>query len=539
MGILEAGKKILGINVNSDKNQPVNGDNFYNAQTTNNSYQYQEAILNQQNMQNPGILPQQYDEQYSQQYMQNQAINPNFNQNPQMNQMLYHPNQHNQPNQQPFMQHYNQQYMQNQPQMHDSFLYQQQLMNQKKYYENQNKKDRSFYTPNRLRDYDPKPQYLSEPVQPQRRKRVAQSQYMGNRYQQDYINFNEPQPIDYGYYQTDNYFDDQDIQYYKNNRYSNNVYDHHNYNFEDSYEIYEDNKLYNNNENYNNGFVEKQQHIYREKPLESFAQGFHKKNDSNILPTQIAREVKSEKLRVLILMLIGIVGIIICSIFIAAFYSIKNNNFERFAGFSLNNIPHPLVSIFLLIISVMCFFIGATDYSLLYSNVKKYEKDLAMGHETVPYFITRNYKNIISRGVYITWLSFATYILGGISLGILYGIQGLYLNNHTDVSFLFWKIATIGDCSGDITINIIVLIFVLAVHIINIIWSRSRKNNVISYYGQPIISSEEEKMIKKRANKICIIITCIISAVVLFAIVVPWIIIRRRRGKSINIFSKN
>jgi magnesium-transporting ATPase (P-type) len=160
------------------------------------------------------------------------------------------------------------------------------------------------------------------------------------------------------------------------------------------------------------------------------------------------------------------------------------------------------------------------------------------GKETIPYFITRNYKNIISRGVYITWVCFATYIIGAISLGILYGLQGLYEGGNDKFYFLFWKMGQLKSFKSEITINIVVLILTLGTHITNIVWSRSRKNNVIGYYGSSILPSEEERAIKKRANKICLIILCVVLAIVLFAIVIPWIILRRRRGQSVMPFGR-
>jgi hypothetical protein len=264
----------------------------------------------------------------------------------------------------------------------------------------------------------------------------------------------------------------------------------------------------------------------------------------NILPTQIAKEVRSEKMRVAILMLLGIVGVVLTSILIAGYYTLVGihdetaRNAASFAGFKLNAIPYPLVSIFFLIVALFCFFLGVTDYSLLYANVKKYERDLMAGKETIPYFITRNYKNIISRGVYITWVCFATYIIGAISLGILYGLQGLYEGGNDKFYFLFWKMGQLKSFKSEITINIVVLILTLGTHITNIVWSRSRKNNVIGYYGSSILPSEEERAIKKRANKICLIILCVVLAIVLFAIVIPWIILRRRRGQSVMPFGR-
>jgi hypothetical protein len=242
--------------------------------------------------------------------------------------------------------------------------------------------------------------------------------------------------------------------------------------------------------------------------------------------------------------LLGVVGVVLTSILIAGYYTLVGihdetaRNTASFAGFKLNAIPYPLVSIFFLIVALFCFFLGVTDYSLLYANVKKYERDLMAGKETIPYFITRNYKNIISRGVYITWVCFATYIIGAISLGILYGLQGLYEGGNDKFYFLFWKMGQLKSFKSEITINIVVLILTLGTHITNIVWSRSRKNNVIGYYGSSILPSEEERAIKKRANKICLIILCVVLAIVLFAIVIPWIILRRRRGQSVMPFGR-
>ncbi|AHI52706.1 MSC_0882 family membrane protein [Spiroplasma culicicola] len=390
-------------------------------------------------------------------------------------------------------------------------------------------------------------------------------------YQQEIIDFDSPRPIDYGNY---GYQAPQQQAYnqnynpnYNNDMIANQYGQPSVYEAAPLYQIYNpSNQIvengYNNFSNQNQFYDERymQQQAYGSQQ-QAYGQGYNNQynnypmapannyNDydnsnyskrfarANQLPKEIAKEVRSEKLRTALMFFVGAIGIIVTSIMLAVYY--KAGEGEKYLGLSVDQVMYPFFSILFLIITTGIFGLALTDYSLLYSNVKKYQRDLLYGRENVPYFITRNYRALISRGIYINWICFSTYIIGAICLGILYGFQAIYdsyieKGEEPVITFFFWKIGTLKSFESDITVNIIVLFVTLGVHILNIVSSRNRKNNLIAYYGFEVISTDEINKIKKKANTRCLIIFFITLAIILFAIVIPWLIIRKKKGQSLK-----
>ena len=357
----------------------------------------------------------------------------------------------------------------------------------------------------------------------------AQNVPFQNRYVQDDIYHNQLQPnLIYGAQpQFQSNFPEQ-IRYDSQHYAANNM----NYGYKEftnNRQFYNQNNQYGYNQNYNNNM--QPSNNYNQYNDLSYKARMKK---ANIIPTAIGREIRSEKLRIFALFLLGTIGIIVTSFMLAIYYKTIGVKDSKWLGFNYEKVMYPFFSIFFLIISICFFGISTSDYTLLHSNVKKYEQGLLYGIEKVPYFITRNYRSLLSRSIYINWIAFSTYICGSISLGILYGFQAMH-DSDKPLHFFFWEIGKVTKSfSSDITVNIIVLLVMLSAHILNIITSRSRKNNIISYYGYEIIPQQEITKIKKRANRRCLIIFCVTMALILFVIVIPWLIFRKKKGLSLK-----
>ncbi|WP_338970616.1 MSC_0882 family membrane protein [Spiroplasma endosymbiont of Labia minor] len=268
----------------------------------------------------------------------------------------------------------------------------------------------------------------------------------------------------------------------------------------------------------------------------------HKANkykNTTIIPTQIAKEIRAEKWRIILFFFLGIFGIVCGSIFATAYFvatkslnlSVNDEN-ALIWGMKLSSIPQPFFTITSGIVALILFIVSIMDYTFIKASVIKYEAQLFAGREQIPYFITKNYRNMISRTIILNWIAFPTYIFGAITLGILYGLQSIHESDHNVFYFGFWKIGEIPDMTSNITITTIVLFVVLGIQIFNIITTRSRKNNIISYYGYEILPDSEIRSIKKRTNRICMVIFLTIVAILLIAIIITVLLFRRKNKNA-------
>ncbi|QHX36537.1 MSC_0882 family membrane protein [Spiroplasma sp. BIUS-1] len=369
-----------------------------------------------------------------------------------------------------------------------------------------------------------------------------QNQY-NNNLKQEYLDFDNNAFIDYGNYRDENEYN---RMVYPPNMANNNIQVNQNYNNKPLYENY---SVPNNNMQYGyNDFSNNNQFYNQNGPY-----GYNSEIDyapvssnnynpyeqrsynermrvANIIPREIGKEIRSEKLRIFLVFLIGAVGIITASLMLAIYY--KAGSAGTYIGIKREQVMYPFFSILMLIVAIGFFGTSLTDFGFLYSNVKKYERELMVGKEAVPYFITRNYRSLISRSVYVNWVSFCIYIFGAITLGIMYGLQSQISEGEqeTPIYFLFWQIGKLKRLDSEIQTNIIVLFVTLIAHVLNIVTTRTRKNNIIGYYGYEIIPQQEIKEIRRKANKVCMIIFFTAMAILLFVIVIPWLIIRKKRG---------
>ncbi|QHX35863.1 hypothetical protein STIUS_v1c03090 [Spiroplasma sp. TIUS-1] len=272
----------------------------------------------------------------------------------------------------------------------------------------------------------------------------------------------------------------------------------------------------------NNYMIQQEQYLSRDNQMQ-----VGQIAPTNEIPAAIAHEIRSEKLKQFIIFVLSFSGAITSTLFLMSYYN------EELMGISKNSVLHPILSIPILLISTMFILLTISDSTLLSRSMTKYRSDLANGIDSVPYFLTKNYKNFTRRGVYVNWMSFSVYIVGVILLLIFYGLQAQYNSGQKSFYIFFWRVAELKSLVSEIVMTTIVLVGALIVHITHIVWTKSRKNNIIGYYGHEIVHPAELAQIKKTANIKCAIITFIVLAILLFVLFIPWLIIRKKGGKPV------
>ncbi|WP_425378755.1 MSC_0882 family membrane protein [Spiroplasma endosymbiont of Polydrusus pterygomalis] len=253
---------------------------------------------------------------------------------------------------------------------------------------------------------------------------------------------------------------------------------------------------------------------------------FSKDYANRLIPLEIAREIRSEKVRTLIMIIVGFFGTMTTNLFIALYFISHQQELEAIMGIKARYIPHPFLTITFLLISLGLLFAGIFDLSRVRIETNSYLSNLMRGNHTIPHFLIDNYKKMTVRSIILSWLVFPTYFFGGIILGILYGFQQ---HSGEEFRFGFWSWGIVDDLTTAITITIIILIVTLGVHIANIVLTKKRKANIIGYYGYEIVRPEELAALKKKTNRICLVVFIIFLIILTLVISIPWLIARRRK----------
>lgn len=234
------------------------------------------------------------------------------------------------------------------------------------------------------------------------------------------------------------------------------------------------------------------------------------------IPKALSFEIRIEKLKQLMMVLLSLIVISISSTFIGFYFSKLN----------LSYIPHPVVTIPLVIFALMILAVNLVDFFSLKKEVNLYIEKTLKGSLVPPSFVIRNYRKIHGRLIIFNWLfSFCYIVLGLISL-IMYLISGQKL------TFLIqsWTVTVPNLINEAVTLSI-VLAILFFLHMMNFVFFKKRKNNIISYYGYEIINPTDLEVYKKKINRICMIITISFLAIIFFAIAIPILVVRRRKKK--------
>lgn len=240
------------------------------------------------------------------------------------------------------------------------------------------------------------------------------------------------------------------------------------------------------------------------------------KNDFKI-PKPISREIKSEKLKQLLLLIISFTSLVVTCTFIGLFFSGNKNKY----------IPHAALMIPLAIICAAIVLINIIEFLALRREVDLYIERTLKGTLLPPNFIIRNYRRIHTNLIILNWVCISSYIILGLAIGMMFLISGQKLTFIVQS----WTVQVPKITQDAITLTIILGV-IFTIHVINFVLFRFRKRNIVSYYGYEIINPQELNDYKKRMNRICMWITIGFASLILFAIIIPIIIVKRRKRKA-------
>lgn len=264
----------------------------------------------------------------------------------------------------------------------------------------------------------------------------------------------------------------------------------------------------------NNNFFQQEQNLNLENKVDTMALVSFKDNFK--IPKAISFEIRIEKLKQLMMSLLSLIVIAISATFIGFWFSKLN----------LSYIPHPVVTIPLVIVSLMILAVNLVDFFSLKKEVNLYIEKTLKGSLMPPSFVMRNYRKIHGRLIIFNWLFSFCYIILGLITLFMYLISGQKLTFIVQA----WTVTVPSLISEAVTLSV-VLAILLSIHMMNIVFFKKRKSNIISYYGYEIISPNELEIYKKKINRICMIIAISFLAIIFFAIAIPILVIRRRKKK--------
>ncbi|WP_342276660.1 MSC_0882 family membrane protein [Spiroplasma endosymbiont of Nebria brevicollis] len=252
-------------------------------------------------------------------------------------------------------------------------------------------------------------------------------------------------------------------------------------------------------------------HLFNTMALVSFKNNFK-------IPKPISREIKSEKLKQLLLLLISFASLVVTSTFIGLFFGDTSKS---------KYIPHPVLMIPLSIICAAIVLINIIEFLTLRREVDLYIERTLKGSLLPPNFIIRNYRKIHTNLIILNWVCISSYICLGIAIGIMFLISGQKLTFIVQS----WTVQVPKLTQDAVTLTI-VLCVIFTIHVINFVLFKFRKRNIISYYGYEIINPQELNEYKKKINRICMWIVIGFATLILFAIIIPIIVVKRRKRRA-------
>lgn len=264
----------------------------------------------------------------------------------------------------------------------------------------------------------------------------------------------------------------------------------------------------------NNEFFQQEQ-VVNENKMDTMALISFKNNFK--IPKAISFEIRIEKLKQLLMSLFSLIVIAICSTFIGFYFS----------ALDLNYIPHPVLTIPLVIFALMILLVNIVDFLTLKKEVNLYIEKTIKGSLMPPNFIIRNYRKIHGRLIIFNWLFTFCYILLGLITLIMYLISGQKLTFIVQA----WTV-NVPDLKTEAVTLSVVLAVLFFIHMMSIVFFKKRKGNIISYYGYEVVSPTDLAVYNKKINRICMIITLSFLAIIFFAIAIPILVVRRRKKKA-------
>lgn len=265
----------------------------------------------------------------------------------------------------------------------------------------------------------------------------------------------------------------------------------------------------------NNDVYQQEQNLVGEPKMDTMALISFKNNFK--IPKAISFEIRIEKLKQLLMSLFSLIVMTICSTFIGFYFSKLN----------LNYIPHPVLTIPLLIFALMILAVNVVDFVTLRKEVNLYIEKTLKGSLLPPNFVIRNYRKIHGRLIIFNWLFIFLYVLLGLITLIMYLISGQKLTFIVQS----WTVV-VPDLKAEAVTLSVVLAVIFFIHMMSIVFFKKRKGNIVSYYGYEVVSPADLAIYNKKINRICMIITISFLAIIFFAIAIPILVVRRRKKKS-------
>lgn len=236
------------------------------------------------------------------------------------------------------------------------------------------------------------------------------------------------------------------------------------------------------------------------------------------IPQQIVKEIRAEKFRLFYIMFINSLFLVV-GLFFSFVYFLAPIVNEAKLKIPLKYIPHPAFTIALSVFGLIFVMISLVDQVNLKIDLRSYKSDLLMKIEKIPYFLIKNYKNLLIRPIYLNWLATFTYIGPAITIGVFYLIR--------------WVTSNYEQLGTELIIMFCLMGVMFFMQVVTLIQTYARKGRITSYYGYEIIAFDEAKALKKNANRRCFVLFLIMLTLLLFVVMIPYFILRRRRRRGI------
>lgn len=248
-----------------------------------------------------------------------------------------------------------------------------------------------------------------------------------------------------------------------------------------------------------------------------------------LLPKPIAREIVAEKIRTILMMIFGSIGLVITTALVVLYYVAAKQGTSSILGINTKVIPLPVFTISALVLCLALIIWGGLEMHQILLEAEGYLRKRRLGYDDVPQFIITNFKSSLRRKIVINWVFIPLYILLALIIGFL-----IFLNHYQGQSFNigFWSLGKVPNLLSGITVLAIIIGTMLLIHLINLILFRKRTANIIGYFGSMVMSDQQIIEYTKRINRICLVCFIVALIILFFLISIPILILRRQKASG-------
>ncbi|PPE06303.1 MSC_0882 family membrane protein [Mesoplasma corruscae] len=236
--------------------------------------------------------------------------------------------------------------------------------------------------------------------------------------------------------------------------------------------------------------------------------------DSVEIHSSIAKEIRMEKYKLTLSILLSIIVLFLSTFFLALYFATK----DVALGINKSSMPHPGITITGIALPIIVIIVNLIRLSHLTSDIKRYRAELIMGRERIPLFLLNTYKKIIKNYIYLNWICITIYLYSSIIAGVLFGINQAIKSPNINTTVI---------------ICLVILGVTIVFHILALIFNYKRKGNIDAYYGYEIVTIEQQLLLRKEANKFCMIFFFTILLIIGFVITIPILLVRKKQNKKL------